>query len=1538
MKSEFARCQSRFLQLLRLAVVSVLAVAGPTTALLGQTARQIVAPSTATAALALDATGINGASTAIVIVSHVFTAGGYVPDPLWVSYSTPANKWFLRRQDGQVIPASAKFNVLAAPPGSEAFIHNTTGGASHVSVIDHPTLNGQPNARVFVTQRNNGVANLHPVGVYYVTGSSKWAIFNQDSAAMPAGAQFHVVVDNRGFIAEAAAPTAPTGNNFGIDHPLTNDEPNALVFSTPLWTGVYNPHSIGLWYFVNNWRIYNEDLAAMPANAKFHVLPLVAGDNTVRLPVTPRASVYDGVETGVSYPYESRLNRQVAITLEAWIYRAGEVDCATIISNSYQGGTGSYWFGLCPNLRFYRSGGTFADSPTAIPYRKWSHVAASYDGTTVRFYVNGVAAGSSPLANAGTGGNHPVMLGRDPAGYPFYGSLDEVRLWNGARSQAQIQASLWTEVRDDATLAAVWDTGGEYEVMGGVTGAANPVLPDVSGLGILPRELRVPRIASLTPVVDGAIDAATEYVGAERFAMLMPDGDDDQGGYLIHDGSRLYVAVPNLAIPTGQTTAQSSVSLYFDVNNQGGSAPTAKHHLAVLQTLDGVVSHSVGNLSGNYTIVANRPDWNVTIGPSIQEFWGPNMEFSIPFSDTGLGQWQDATDRFAMVARRVRTSSDTYPTPGNANAFIPDTWPTMTYSPDAAGARLPTASYNGQVLDAATGGPLVGRSITLRTSSGTVYGVTTTNSGGYFSMTRTVPTLPLTVQVATATGELAESPSVTNNNTGPSPTIQNNYTADYPICTETGCNYDSVIFRVRLPAGATSVSASSQPVFPQTVVRGGPTPKIYPASSITLTGANFHPYLDFYLALQINTLASPTSSSGYLTDLTEGTHYWPASVTSTTPTEVVLTCPDIPIAQRNRTFTIVMRDRWSRPANSPPRWLLGEGGSAVFVGTLPFELIHGFEFENIPDGHTIDDYRAVFPGEVCNPFTMVGFWVFFPIYLDVLGGKGECYGMSIAAQQYGRGLSAAEYGGDVIFANGFRTAPWVWTSEEIFNGPIRPATFNVSNPCAPDATNVLGRIRVYHGMQLSSESIGATLGQFEIVTDPLPSIITNMGDAINLMAPNPLRYHLCIRMGDKGHCVQPLRIITEVRDGGGVIQPHLRQIEIYDPNHPQTRRVIQINLTTNTYTYDGFSSLWSGRWMPIYETTPLITGGRHVPSIDNLTTAITRLGVPGLFDLLQILVSGDAEPMITDAVGGKTGWDATGTFVETSAETYPLPIFNWSDDVVPALGHHPVPMYHRMTAGPPQVSIRGRGASYKIHGSHHGHVFQYFVDDAVDGQSDQLAAVHDGPLVTGLRFAAGEGTRRVKAVLLPCVELSQYPAGFELVGLNVPAGQAVSLNVAADSAGFVFTNETSLLQGATARMILPNGASTEPEFVPFTLPSVPPQTSIAVRRSTPDFRQLLIEIDLGRDGIADSLRSHNTATGVSTETINPVLRMQQAGADFELSWLANPDWKLTTSPDLNQWTDAPPVSTSAGVSRLTVTPQAGSPQFYRLERIGGVKP
>jgi hypothetical protein len=231
----------------------------------------------------------NGHPNAIVFTTPNWNPGGVGPgvynnDNIGVYYL--GGQWRIFNQDSAAIPVNAAFNVIIPTAGANVFVHKATAGniSSDLTAIDNPLTNSNPDAIVFVTPNWNpgGVGGTYdddPIGVYYHAG--KWAIFNQDGVTnMPLDASFNVFVPPAG--AGVFVHTATAGNSAGdftkIDNPLTNGNPNAIVFVTPNYNPggacpcMHNNHPIGVYYNGSQWAIFNQDHAAIPVDAAFNVL------------------------------------------------------------------------------------------------------------------------------------------------------------------------------------------------------------------------------------------------------------------------------------------------------------------------------------------------------------------------------------------------------------------------------------------------------------------------------------------------------------------------------------------------------------------------------------------------------------------------------------------------------------------------------------------------------------------------------------------------------------------------------------------------------------------------------------------------------------------------------------------------------------------------------------------------------------------------------------------------------------------------------------------------------------------------------------------------------------------------------------------------------------------------------------------------------------------------------------------------------------------------------------------------------------------
>ncbi len=82
---------------------------------------------------------------------------------------------------------------------------------------------------------------------------------------------------------------------------------------------------------------------------------------------------------------------------------------------------------------------------TASPVNAWTHVALTYDGTIVRLYVNGTQVATRNQTGAIQTSSNPLWIGgNQPYGEFFNGLIDEVRVYNRALDQGEIQSDMNT--------------------------------------------------------------------------------------------------------------------------------------------------------------------------------------------------------------------------------------------------------------------------------------------------------------------------------------------------------------------------------------------------------------------------------------------------------------------------------------------------------------------------------------------------------------------------------------------------------------------------------------------------------------------------------------------------------------------------------------------------------------------------------------------------------------------------------------------------------------------------------------------------------------------------------------------------------------------------------------------------------------------------------------------------------------------------------------------------------------------------------------
>jgi hypothetical protein len=135
------------------------------------------------------------------------------------------------------------------------------------------------------------------------------------------------------------------------------------------------------------------------------------------------------------------------MTLEAWINPSA---LTGVWRDVIYKGNDNYYLEAESTSGKPATGGTFG-APlfgTAAPaLNTWTHVTGTYDGTTLRFFVNGVQVSSRAQTGAIATSTNPLQIGGDSIfGQYFLGKIDEIRVYNRALSATEIQSDMNTPI------------------------------------------------------------------------------------------------------------------------------------------------------------------------------------------------------------------------------------------------------------------------------------------------------------------------------------------------------------------------------------------------------------------------------------------------------------------------------------------------------------------------------------------------------------------------------------------------------------------------------------------------------------------------------------------------------------------------------------------------------------------------------------------------------------------------------------------------------------------------------------------------------------------------------------------------------------------------------------------------------------------------------------------------------------------------------------------------------------------------------------
>jgi hypothetical protein len=167
-------------------------------------------------------------------------------------------------------------------------------------------------------------------------------------------------------------------------------------------------------------------------------------------PIVNNALAMDGQDDYAIAPARVWFNGNY--TIETWIYPRTFSNWGRVIDFGNGPGVDNVLLGYTegtsgkPSLVNFGAGGVGSlTSSTQLVLNQWSHLAVSFNGTTATMYINGALVATGTMTAPNNVNRTSCLIGKSnfgPGDPNANAIFDELRIWNVARSQAEIQASM----------------------------------------------------------------------------------------------------------------------------------------------------------------------------------------------------------------------------------------------------------------------------------------------------------------------------------------------------------------------------------------------------------------------------------------------------------------------------------------------------------------------------------------------------------------------------------------------------------------------------------------------------------------------------------------------------------------------------------------------------------------------------------------------------------------------------------------------------------------------------------------------------------------------------------------------------------------------------------------------------------------------------------------------------------------------------------------------------------------------------------------
>ncbi|MCB9224967.1 MAG: T9SS type A sorting domain-containing protein [Crocinitomicaceae bacterium] len=383
---------------------------------------------------------------------------------------------------------------------------------------------------------------------------------------------------------------------------------------------------------------------------------------------------FDGIDDYVHTSYAGVSGAQ-SRTIEAWINTSTSTADAHYITDYGYFGTSSLDNGkrftlLLTNTHQFRVEirGWGLNATTALNDGVWHHVAATFDGTTVRLYVDGVEeAFGDPTITVNTTLTTPLLIGSRTDLLDlknFEGNIDEVKFWDVVRTPQEI-----AQFKDYEFCTAPSNLVAYYKLNEGTVGADNSAITTIADASVNSNDGTITDFTmngATSNFVSGA-PMLTSFTSNQTLNICAEDS--------VIVGTNVYKVTGNYSdiLTSVLTGCDSTVNTDLTMKAMNTASQTLVECPGFSITIGTNTYNATGIYTDTLTSVLDGCDSILTTDLTITTLDNTTSVSGITISATESGatyKWADCDNNYALIAGE--TSQDFTPTANGNYAVIID--------------------------------------------------------------------------------------------------------------------------------------------------------------------------------------------------------------------------------------------------------------------------------------------------------------------------------------------------------------------------------------------------------------------------------------------------------------------------------------------------------------------------------------------------------------------------------------------------------------------------------------------------------------------------------------------------------------------------------------------------------------------------------------------------------------------------------------------------------------------------------------------------